>query len=51
MYDEMAIVVGKDLVTGNYFAGHVDMEEPGVSLEDDYIILREYIKCVLPPFT
>jgi hypothetical protein len=34
MYDEMAIVVGKDLVTGNYSAGHVDMEEPGVSLDD-----------------
>jgi|UniRef100_A0A2N9GDF9 hypothetical protein len=34
MYDEMAIVVGKVLVTGNYFAGHVDMEELGVSLDD-----------------
>ncbi len=34
MYDEMAIVVGKDLVMGNYSADHVDMEEPGVSLDD-----------------
>ena len=34
MYDKMAIVVRKDMATGNYFAGHVEMEEPGVSLDD-----------------
>ena len=34
MYDEMAIVVGKDLVMGNYSADHVDIEKPGVSLDD-----------------